>query len=181
MQVANIKNDKVEWLNVVEPQVKPEIKRGNKTKYISALMKRGKNSKIKYTIFNRGEGAWYHEGKIFFATTGDNSIWVYDISGEKFKIIYKGDGVLTEPDNVTVSKNGLILVAEDAGNMEIVAISQKTKNVFPLIRIVGHKGSEITGPAFDPSGKRLYFNSQRGKKNQRGITYEVTGPFEKYA
>ena len=60
-------------------------------------------------------------------------------------------------------------------------IRKKTKKTFSLLRIVGHKGSEITGPAFNPSGKRLYFNSQRGKKNQRGITYEVTGPFEKYA
>jgi len=186
LQVANIEDGKVEWLEVADPQVNPLIissgnKRRNKTKYISALMKRGKNSKIKYTVFNRGEGTWYHEGKIFFSTTGDNSIWTYDISGEKFKIIFKNDSLLTGPDNLTVSKNGLILVAEDPGNMEIVAISQKTKKAFPLIRIVGQKDSEITGPAFDPSGKRLYFNSQRGKKNQRGITYEVTGPFEKYA
>ena len=32
-------------------------------------------------------------------------------------------------------------------------------------------GSEITGPAFDPSGRRLYFSSQRNP----GATYEVTG------
>ena len=181
LQVANIKDDKVEWLNVPEPQANPKIKKGKETKHIPVLMKRGKNSKIKYTIFNRGEGAWYHEGKIFFATTGDNSIWAYDISGEKLVKFYKGDGALAKPDSITVSKKGLILAADDSGDMEIVAISQKTKKTFSLLRIVGHKGSEITGPAFNPSGKRLYFNSQRGKKNQRGITYEVTGPFEKYA
>ena len=67
--------------------------------------------------------------------------------------------------------------------MEIVAISQNTNRVFPLVRIIGHEGSEITGPAFDPSGTRLYFSSQRGRKKQigqKGITYEVSGPFEKY-
>jgi protocatechuate 3,4-dioxygenase beta subunit len=36
--------------------------------------------------------------------------------------------------------------------------------------------SELTGPAFDPSGQRLYFNSQRGPDG-RGLTYEVRGPF----
>ena len=43
---------------------------------------------------------------------------------------------------------------------------------------MGHKNSEITGPAFDPSGTRLYFSSQRGKNGSAGITYEVTGPFD---
>jgi hypothetical protein len=38
--------------------------------------------------------------------------------------------------------------------------------------------SEITGLAFDPSGTRLYFSSQRGPApGGAGITYEVTGPF----
>ena len=34
-------------------------------------------------------------------------------------------------------------------------------------------GSEITGPAFSPDGRRLYFSSQRNP----GTTYEVTGPW----
>ena len=156
-------------------------------------MKRGNNSKIKYSIFNRGEGSYYYQGKIFFATHGDNSIWVYSISDETLVKFYNGDGVLAKPDSITVSKNGPILAADDSGDMEIVAISQKTKKTFSLLRIVGQKGSEITGPAFDPSGSRLYFSSQRGKikvKKQSkgkiyefarsGITYEVTGPFKNF-
>ena len=70
-------------------------------------------------------------------------------------------------------------MAEDAGNLEIVGISQKTGKVFPIVRMIGHEGSEVTGPAFDPSGRRLYFSSQRGKDG-RGITFEVSGPFYKY-
>ena len=178
LQVANIKkNKKVEWIDVPDPLAN-NLENGMN---ISPLMKRKKNKKIKYTIFNRGEGAWFHERKVFFATTGDHLIWTYDTVKKKFEKIYEGNGSLTDPDNVTVSQKGLVLAAEDSGNMEIVAISQKTKNVFPLLRIVGHKKSEITGPAFDPSGKRLYFSSQRGKDGETGITFEVTGPFEKYA
>jgi hypothetical protein len=42
--------------------------------------------------------------------------------------------------------------------------------------VEGQPFSEITGPAFDPKGQRLYFSSQRGSDG-RGITYEVRGPF----
>jgi hypothetical protein len=38
----------------------------------------------------------------------------------------------------------------------------------------------VTGPAFDPSGSRLYFSSQRGASGNfatGGVTYEVSGPF----
>ena len=174
-------------------KLKHGAKKEKETEHIPVLMKRGNNSKIKYSIFNRGEGSYYYQGKIFFATTGDNSIWVYSISDEKLVKFYNGDGALTKPDSITVSKNGLILAADDSGDMEIVAVSQNTKKTFPLLRIVGQKGSEITGLAFDLSGSRLYFSSQRAKikvKKQirgkiyefarSGITYEVMGPFTKF-
>jgi hypothetical protein len=40
--------------------------------------------------------------------------------------------------------------------------------------------SEITGPALNPAGTRLYFSSQRGPFNDGqslGVTYEIAGPF----
>ena len=42
-----------------------------------------------------------------------------------------------------------------------------------IMRLTGVSGTEITGPALDPSGTRLYFSSQRNP----GETFEVTGPF----
>ena len=71
------------------------------------------------------------------------------------------------------------MAAEDRDNKEICGISNKTNEAFPILRIQGHGKSEVTGPAFDPSGTRLYFSSQRGKNGFNGITYEVTGPFDK--
>jgi len=59
--------------------------------------------------------------------------------------------------------------------MQLVLITPE-RAVSPLLRIEGQDGSEIAGPAFDPSGTRLYFSSQRGS-GDGGITYEVTGPF----
>ena len=71
-----------------------------------------------------------------------------------------------------------MLVAEDGGDMQIVAITSAGE-VYAMLQVMRQLGSEITGPAFDPSGTRLYFSSQRGPRGlmNEGITYEVTGPF----
>ena len=84
--------------------------------------------------------------------------------------------LLTGVDNVTVSPNGDVLVAEDGGNMQIVAISP-AGTLRPLVQIVGHPLSEVTGPALHPSGTRLYFSSQRGATGSPsdGVTYELSG------
>ena len=168
-QVMEIKSGgKVKWNDVNDP----------KASGWDDLMKRKPNKKIKYKKFKRGEGAWYHDGKVHFATTETHQIWTYDIANETCKVLYKGKGRLKYPDNVTVSNTGLVMAAEDGDNMEICGISNKKNKAFRIVKIVGHKKSEITGPAFDPSGTRLYFSSQRGKNGFNGITYEVTGPFD---
>lgn len=172
-QVMSIQSkNKVVWNDVKDPLAHPNKK--------IDLMKRKQNKKIKYKKFKRGEGAWYHDGQVYFATTSTNQIWSYDIAKETCKILYKGNGKLKKPDNVTVSNSGLVMAAEDRDNMEICGISKNHNFAFPIVRIRDHhKKSEVTGPAFDPSGTRLYFSSQNGKNGKVGITYEVTGPFNK--
>ena len=172
-QVMSIQSkNKVVWNDVNDPLAHPNKK--------IDLMKRKQNKKIKYKKFKRGEGAWYHDGQVYFATTSTNQIWSYDIAKETCKILYKGNGKLKKPDNVTVSNSGLVMAAEDRDNMEICGISKNNNSAFPIVRIKDHhKKSEVTGPAFDPSGTRLYFSSQNGKNGKDGITYEVTGPFNK--
>ena len=82
--------------------------------------------------------------------------------------------VLRGVDNLTVTCCGDVLVAEDGDDMQIVVIlPDGTLKV--LVQIEGHADSEITGPAFDPSGTRLYFSSQRAPGG--AMTFEVTGPF----
>ncbi len=170
LQVMNVKSGgKVKWNDVNDPLA---IK-GN-----TNLMKRKANKKIKYKNFEWGEGAWYHDGKVHFATTGSNQIWTYDIANETCKILYRGKGQLKYADSVVVSNTGLVMASEDEGNMEICGISNRKNKAFPIVKIVGHEKSEVTGPAFDPSGTRLYFSSQRGKNGFIGITFEIKGPFE---
>lgn len=137
------------------------------------------------TAFAGGEGIWFHDRVVYFSTKGDNRIWAYETDTAVLSIIYdaatSSTPILTGVDNITVSPAGDILVAEDGGDMEIVAIASDG-SLRPIVQVAGQESSEITGPAFDPTLQRLYFSSQRGEDGenplgQSGITYEVTGPF----
>jgi secreted PhoX family phosphatase len=137
------------------------------------------------TPFDGGEGIWFHEGVVYFSTKGDDRIWAYETSASMLSIVYDAATssipILTGVDNVTGTPAGDVLVAEDGGDMQMVAITADG-TVLPVVQIVGQENSEITGPAFDPSLQRLYFSSQRGIEGtdplgMSGITFEVTGPF----
>ena len=131
------------------------------------------------TAFDGGEGIFYFDRVVYFSTKGDNRVWALHLDTQKLDVLYDAataaDPILTGVDNLTGTCCGDILVAEDGGDMQIVAI-MTDGTLKPLVQIEGQDKSEITGPAFDPSGSRLYFSSQRGVKNA-GFTYEVTGPF----
>jgi len=134
--------------------------------------------------FNGGEGLHYANNTAWFTTKGDNRVWQLNLSTSTYELAYDdslvtpGTPPLTGVDNVTGSSFGDLYVAEDGGNMEICIITPDDI-IAPFLRVTGHSGSEITGPAFTPAGNRLYFSSQRGTSGSSsgGITYEVTGPF----
>ena len=134
------------------------------------------------TAFNRGEGMVYHDGTVYFTTTGDHRVYGYKIADQTMEIIYDRATAdvrsLGSPDNIDASHDGHLLVAEDGDNLEIVVITTD-RDVLPLLRLTGQPSSEITGPAFSPDMSRLYFSSQRGRSGDLGdgLTYEVTGPF----
>lgn len=73
-----------------------------------------------------------------------------------------------------------------AGRLEVALVGDAgvgrvtwQRGLRPLVQVVGHDTSEVTGPAFDPGGTRLYFSSQRGPSTMTGggWTFEVQGPF----
>lgn len=134
------------------------------------------------TAFEGGEGIFHHEGRIFFTTKRDNRVWVHDVAAGTLDLVYDGDvakPALSQVDNVTVDTGGTVFVAEDGPSQRIVAFTPDQR-AGAILEVVGHVGSELTGPAFDPSGTRLYFSSQRGPDGAGrpwGVTFEVTGPF----
>jgi uncharacterized protein len=130
--------------------------------------------------FDGGEGIAYYDGRIIFTTKGDNRVWSYRTSKQILDIVYDAADaltpILTGVDNITVSRSGDIYVAEDGGDLQIVVIG-KHGNLYPIAQLEGHDQSEVTGIAFSPDGKRLYFSSQRGTtgRPENGITYEIIG------
>ena len=142
---------------------------------------RGKDT----TEFLRGEGAWFADGVAYFCTTADHRVWAHDVHAGTIEVIYDAEALgpaapLREPDNVTVDhRSGDIYVAEDDDDLQLVLLAsgQGERIAAPFLQLIGHGGSEITGPAFSPDGTRLYFSSQRGRDGKNGMTFEVTGPF----
>ncbi|MDJ0523198.1 MAG: DUF839 domain-containing protein [Planctomycetota bacterium] len=134
------------------------------------------------TAFEGGEGIFHHDGRIYFTTKRDNRVWVHDIAAETVALVYDGSGdepIISQVDNVTLDTGGNVFVAEDGPRQRIVAFTSDDR-AGAILEVVGHEGSELTGPAFDPSGTRLYFSSQRGPDPSGrpwGVTFEVTGPF----
>ena len=134
------------------------------------------------TAFRGGEGCWYASDTFYFTTKRDNRVWALDCAASTIEILYD---LATSPtpqlsgvDNVTVSPAGDVYVAEDGGNMQLIALTAAGL-VKPVVQIVDQSFSEVAGPVLTPDGKRLYFSSQRGPTpaGRLGITYEVTGPF----
>lgn len=174
LQVAEVLGDgpegAVEWRTVLDPSGMSE-----ETRYQVPAS----------TEFAGGEGIWLHEGVIYFATKGDNRVWTYETSTSMLTILYdaatSSTPILTGVDNLTVTPAADVVVGEDGGDMQVVAISAEGP-IVPLVQITGQDGSEVTGPVFGPSLQRLYFSSQRGTEGadflgMSGITYEVSGPF----
>ncbi len=128
------------------------------------------------TELNGGEGCWHGGGLVHFSTKGDQRVWELDPALDTIRILYDyataSTPVLTDVDNVYTTPCGDVLAAEDGGNLELVALTPGGL-ALPIVRLAGVPGTEITGPALSPDGRRLYFSSQRNP----GVTFEVMGPF----
>jgi hypothetical protein len=129
--------------------------------------------------FGGSEGVVYDTGHVYFTTKLDGRVWDLDIAQQQLAVLWDAadhvDPVLSGVDNLVMAPTGDLFVCEDGGNMELVVITWD-REVAPFLRVEDQSGSEITGPAFDPANRRLYFSSQRGGTGT-GITYEVSGPF----
>lgn len=146
----------------------------------------GSNTPVRYQVeeaarFKGGEGIVYDRRKVYFTTKIDNVVWCYHIDTGVLTRIYSAaqyqDPLLTGVDNIEVSASGEVLIAEDGGNMQIIALDHDY-TPYILLQVFGQDRSEITGPAFSPDGQRLYFSSQRGRtgNSEDGLTYELRFP-----
>jgi uncharacterized protein len=170
LEVAQVgARGEVAWLPLVDPNPDPRVMPT-------------RTQAPESTPFRGGEGIVYSRGHLYFTTKGDDRVWDYEPRQERLSILYENardpSRQLAGVDNITAAASGDLVVAEDGDNLELVLIAAN-RTVSPLARVVGQEGSEVAGPAFSPSGRHLYFSSQRG--DGAGITYEVTGPFRRSA
>lgn len=171
LEAAEVVDGKVRWHWVWRPDP------------LFPLVNPTRNQVSVATRFKGGEGIVYSAGYVFFTTKGDNRVWSLDVATDEIGLVYDASldpgRQLTGVDNIAASTSGSdLLVAEDGGNMELVLLTSEGVAA-PLLRVIGQDQSELTGPAFDPTGRRLYFSSQRGGPSGFGITYEVVGPFRR--
>lgn len=147
--------------------------------------------------FARLEGIWYHKGILYFIDTsagpvGSGVVWAHDPRRGRLTAIYVSEDpeALDNPDNVTLSPSGLMIVCEDNGRAagaRLIGIEPDGEsfefarnNVIletaladrPAIPIGDYRGSEFCGACFDESGEILFVNIQTP-----GITFAITGPW----
>ncbi len=146
-------------------------------------------------VFRRGEGAWYDGGKIYFTATwggdaGIGQIWVYDPTAETLALLFESAGIeeLDQPDNLTVSPRGGIVVCEDTDLPVRLRGLTLEGEIFPFAQnnvvldgephgILGDfRNSEFAGACFSPDGRWLFVNVQ-----SPGVTFAITGPWERGA
>ncbi len=131
--------------------------------------------------FHGGEGIVYGNRHVYFTTKKDDRVWSLHLDTQELRKVYDAEEhdapILTGVDNIEMSHDGELLVAEDGGDMQIVVLDDRY-NAIPLITLHGQPGSEIAGPAFTPDGSRLLFSSQKGPLGQSmgGTTYELQLP-----
>ncbi len=167
MQIIERAENNVVWHTILDPNAKQR-----------AVRYQVKES----TSFDGGEGVSFLNGNIYMATKGDNRIWKFNIKSQTMSVFYDAathpNPILAGVDTLTAVPTGELFVAEDGDDLQLISILPN-KELVPVLQLVGQPNSEITGPAINQHGTKLYFSSQRGTSGTSagGITYEITGPF----
>jgi uncharacterized protein len=175
LEIARARDGVVEWVEVPDPLARRE--RTRRQVEDSAQLE-------------RGEGVWLDGHTLYVATTADHRVHAYDTRRERIEVVYDGLASRSAPllrvDQLTGSRAGEVFVCEDLATDEIdMGVIDRNRRVSKFLSVTGpqHERSELTGVTFDPSGRRMFFASQRAfpKSDAEpgpGAIYEVTGPFK---
>jgi uncharacterized protein len=160
---------------------------------------------------SRGEGIWYSAGKLYIVDTstgvdstnrrgrGEGAVWEFDPMTGALRALFVSldQAAANNPDNITVSPRGGIVLCEDGGNSpdvygpgaRLVGLTGEAEpyvfaknNVLlsagevgaagKLVAPADYRGSEFCGACFDPAGKVMFVNIQTP-----GITFAIWGPW----
>lgn len=133
--------------------------------------------------FAGGEGIDIFDRYLRLTTKYDNRVWQLNLVDDSLEAIQHLEGRVNDVDDLTHTPDGRILLAEDGPLMRILYLAEADASPVTLVQLPDHGHSEITGLAFDPTGMRLYFSSQRGSTDRGafGLTFELRGDFTSLA
>jgi uncharacterized protein len=140
--------------------------------------------------FTRLEGCWYGDRSIFInSTIGGNEqlgqVWQYQVERQELQLIFESPSkkVLENPDNITVSPRGGIVLCEDGGGVDHLRGLTKAGEIFDFAKN-NLNTSEWCGACFSPQGRTLFVNIQGSHHAQqissgvKGMTFAIWGPWE---
>ncbi|HSE07038.1 MAG TPA: alkaline phosphatase PhoX [Nocardioidaceae bacterium] len=188
----------VEWVAIDEPDPKFQYKRGEEapTTNDEAIVYVGNQGRAKgAAYFSRLEGQVYDDGVVYFTSTqgggaaedgthdpsgygnGFGQVWGYDTRNQTLTCVYQSPDkeTLDFPDNVTVSKDGTLVLCEDSsGDNYLRGLTPDGKLWdIGLNRMEGRYGDEFAGSTFSTDGHTLFVNIQAS----RGLTFAIWGPW----
>jgi secreted PhoX family phosphatase len=133
-------------------------------------------------LFGRLEGCFWHRGRaLVVSTTGGDAgwgqVWQYrpDSGGGSLSLLFESPaaGVLQQPDNVTATPRGGLLLCENGPGTNYLRGLTPGGQIFSFARNAFSNG-EFAGATFSPDGKVLFVNVQRP-----GMTFAITGPWHR--
>ena len=161
--------------------------------------------------WSRGEGLWQSGGQLFIVDTGagtdgagrigrgDGAVWRLDFATMQLEAVAVAGAstAINNPDNLTVSPRGGIVLCEDGGasvdafgpgcrllgldatglayifcKNNVVLDAGQIAAAGKLVPPGDYRGAEFAGACFEPSGRVLFVNNYTP-----GITFAITGPW----
>lgn len=203
----------VDWIDIGDPDADPVV--------VNAATGTSKEARVSGPFWQgwragglrlaRGEGIWFAQERIYIVDTaagtdaqgrrgrGNGAVWELDPRRNRLRLLFVSPAqrVLANPDNITVSPRGGLLLCEDGGavadshgsgsrlvgltagggaylfaknhiTLDAVQLARARKRAAPG----DYRGSEFCGACFDPAASTLFVNVQ-----SPGITFAIQGPF----
>lgn len=160
---------------------------------------------------SRGEGIWYSAGRMFIVDTaagtdgsgrvgrGEGAVWELDLRASPMRLravfVSGNQAAGNNPDNITVSPRGGVVLCEDGGfgdagarllgldstgeayvfcrnNVQLSA--DQVGSAGKTVAAGDYRSRELAGACFDPKGLVLFVNIQTP-----GITFAIKGPWKR--
>jgi secreted PhoX family phosphatase len=140
--------------------------------------------------FTRLEGGWYDSGKVYFTSTDGGEaklgqVWQFDPVADGLTLIFESPdaAILANPDNLTMSPHGGLVLCEDTQGDQYVRGLTPGGEIFDFALNLTND-SEWAGVCFSPDGETMFVNRQGANRgpnppagNDQGMTFAIWGPW----